>query len=235
MISTSSKFFSAKDFQERSGLCSKGRRWIANCPLVVPLSSERQQTQISNAVRIVTLLKLFKHKKISLLSFHCICRTSAMLLGQEKQNWTRLQWAFRPGNVQMSKNELFETIALAQGRIFLCDKASSESRFSLKSILSFQLCSPVTTTSPCHFLCSLLHLLFETAAPRTFWLQKCLAAAIYLAPYLTNLTVPEILASKRIHSREYHREYRCSNSKRPLILYVFNTVFCLLPSYYAIC
>lgn len=35
--------------------------------------------------------------------------------------------------------------------------------------------------------------------------QKFLTAAIYLAPCLTNLTVPETLSSKRIHSRQSHR------------------------------
>lgn len=59
-------------------------------------------------------------------------------------------------------------------------------------------------TFPSHFLCSLLHLLFETAAPRTLT-PEIPCNCHYLAPYLTNLTVPEILASKRIHSREYHR------------------------------
>lgn len=216
---TRSKVFSAQDFQERSSSCFKGRRWTASCPLVVPLYSERQQIQTSNADRIVTLFKLFeqcnKHIKISLLPLHCICWTSAMLLGQEKQNWAWLQWACMLRNFQMCLQEWAvwsNCISIGQD-ISSWQWNSPDSCFSFKSTLSFQLCSCVTITFipfPSHLLCSLLHLLWNCCSKNfvTPKIQKFLAAAIYLAPCLTNLTVPETLASKRTHSREYHRAKR---------------------------
>lgn len=85
-----------------------------------------------------------------------------------------------------------------------------------------------------------------------------LVAALYLGPNPTNFTVPEILASKRVHSREYHsakkwiivpfqenrafwsgvdcwKEYRCSNGKKTPTFLIFSSYYCLLPSYYATC
>lgn len=132
---------------------------------------------------------------------------------------------------------LFSQINFIFPVMFLCDN-----HFSLSL-------SPLSASSSLRNCCSKNFL-----TPKV---QKFLEAAFYLAPYPTNFTVPEVLASKRIHTREYHRAKRitvpfrgtenfglgwaieentgAATAIKPLIPYVFTIVFCFLPSYYAIC
>lgn len=136
--------------------------------------------------------------------------------------------------MKLPRFTLFSQINFIFPVMFLCDN------HSYHSSLSPFLLSPSSSLWNC---CSK-----NFVTPKV---QKFLAAAIYLAPYLTNLTVPEIFASERIHSREYHRAKgiivpfqgtecfglgwaiedntgAATAKKKTLIPYVFITVFCLL-------